>query len=103
MILVQSLASLIIAYSLLGVFYMRFSRPARRAQTLIFSRYMVMHEEDGVPIIAFRIANIRKHQIIEANVRLLVAFNNTLTDEDESMFNFTSLPQQQQQHFFSYT
>jgi hypothetical protein len=25
-------------------------------------------------------------------VRLLVAFNNTLTDEDESMFNFTSLP-----------
>jgi hypothetical protein len=65
---------------------------------------MVMHEEDGVPIIAFRIANIRKHQIIEANVRLLVAFNNTLTDEDEGMFNFTSLPQQQQQqHFFSYT
>jgi inward rectifier potassium channel len=49
-------------------------------------------QEDGVPIIAFRIANIRKHQIIEANVRLLVAFNNTLTDEDESMFNFTSLP-----------
>jgi hypothetical protein len=25
-------------------------------------------------------------------VRLLVAFNNTLTDEDEGMFNFTSLP-----------
>jgi hypothetical protein len=92
MVLIQSLASLLVAYSLLGVFYVRFSRPARRAQTLIFSRYIVMHEEDGVPIIALRIANIRKHQIIEANVRLLVALNNLLTDEDESMFNFTSLP-----------
>jgi hypothetical protein len=28
----------------------------------------------------------------QANVRLLVALNNLLTDEDESMFNFTSLP-----------
>lgn len=95
MVVVQSLASLLVAYSLLGVFYVRFSRPARRAQTIIFSRYCTMHEEDGVPVISLRIANIRKHQIIEANVRLLIGFNNTLggnSDEHETVFHFTSLP-----------
>ena len=97
MVVLQSLASLLVAYSLLGVFYVRFSRPARRAQTVIFSRYCTMHEEDGVPVISLRIANIRKHQIIEANVRLLIGFNNTLggSDDDrdhETVFHFTSLP-----------
>lgn len=93
MVVVQSLASLLVAYSLLGVFYVRFSRPARRAQTIIFSRYCTMHEEDGVPVISLRIANIRKHQIIEANVRLLIGFNNTLGgSDDETVFHFTSLP-----------
>jgi inward rectifier potassium channel len=99
MVVLQSLASLLVAYSLLGVFYVRFSRPARRAQTIIFSRYCTMHEEDGVPVISLRIANIRKHQIIEANVRLLIGFNNTLGgggsegDRDhETVFHFTSLP-----------
>lgn len=95
MVMVQSLASLLVAYSLLGVFYVRFSRPARRAQTIIFSRYCALHEEDGVPVISLRIANIRKHQIIEANVRLLIGFNNTLSgssDDRETVFHFTSLP-----------
>lgn len=95
MVVLQSLASLLVAYSLLGVFYVRFSRPARRAQTIVFSRYCTMHEEDGVPVISLRIANIRKHQIIEANVRLLIGFNNTLggsDDDHETVFHFTSLP-----------
>lgn len=93
MVVVQSLASLLVMYSLLGVFYVRFSRPARRAQTVIFSRYVTMHDEDGVPVISLRIANIRKHQIIEANVRLLIGFNNMLGGrDDETVFHFTSLP-----------
>ncbi|KAG6542716.1 hypothetical protein Mapa_015875 [Marchantia paleacea] len=91
-VVIQSLVSLLVAYSLLGVFYVRFARPARRAQTLIFSKKMVMYEEDGVPVLAFRMANVRKHQIIEANVRLLIGLNNLLTAEDESVFHFTSLP-----------
>ncbi|BBN01625.1 hypothetical protein MPTK1_2g08920 [Marchantia polymorpha subsp. ruderalis] len=91
-VVIQSLVSLLVAYSLLGVFYVRFARPARRAQTLIFSKKMVMYEEDGVPVLAFRMANVRKHQIIEANVRLLIGLNNHLTSEDESVFHFTSLP-----------
>lgn len=92
MVLIQSIASLIVAYSLLGIFYARFSRPTRRAQTLIFSRCMVLSEEDGVQVLALRMANIRKHQVIEASVRMLVALNNSLTSEDESVFNFMNLP-----------
>ncbi|KAL2642348.1 hypothetical protein R1flu_009935 [Riccia fluitans] len=91
-VVIQSLVSLLVAYSLLGVFYVRFARPARRAQTLVFSKKMVMYEEDGVRVLAFRMANVRKHQIIEANVRLLIGLNNNLTDEDETVFHFSSLP-----------
>eukprot|EP00897_Mesotaenium_endlicherianum_P009896 jgi/Mesen1/8935/ME000552S08444 len=91
-IMLQSICSLLVAYSLLGVVYARFSQPTRRAGTIKFSRYMVLHEEDGVPRLAFRVANIRKHQVIEATVRMLVALNNILSHEEESIFRFTSLP-----------
>eukprot|EP00850_Spirogloea_muscicola_P007875 SM000041S15434 [mRNA] locus=s41:75330:79490:- [translate_table: standard] len=92
MVTFQSVASLLVAYSLLGVVYARFSRPTRRASTIVFSHTMVLNEDSGVPCLSVRVANIRKHQVIEANVRMLVALNNILTDEEESVFRFTSLP-----------
>lgn len=92
LVITQSFASLIIAYSLLGVFYARFSLPTRRAHTFLFSRKMVLHEVDGVPVLIFRMANLRKHQIIEAHVRLLVGQRKLISSEDESDFQFTSLP-----------
>lgn len=87
----QSIASLLAAYSVLGLVYARFSRPSRRVSTVVFSHNMVLHEDDGVPRLACRVANLRKHQIIEVNMRMLVALDNVLTEEHESIFRFTAL------------
>lgn len=45
----QGVITLLINYSLLGVVYARFSRPAKRAGTLRFSRNMVLYEVSGAP------------------------------------------------------
>ncbi|GBG86441.1 ATP-activated inward rectifier K channel [Chara braunii] len=88
----QSVTSLLVAYSLLGVVYARFSRPTRRATTIVFSKKMVINNDGGIPSLSFRIGNIRKHQLIEASVRMLVAFNNLDSeDEDDSVFRFINL------------
>ncbi|GAQ89742.1 Inward rectifier K+ channel [Klebsormidium nitens] len=92
LVALEGVITLLVNYSLLGVVYARFSRPAKRAGTLRFSRNMVLYEEDGVPCLALRVGNIRKHQIIEAHVRMLVAINRPYAAEDESVFRFTTLP-----------
>ncbi|CAI5491904.1 unnamed protein product, partial [Closterium sp. Naga37s-1] len=61
---VLSVVTLGFAYALLGVFYVKFSRPTRRAGTIKFSQYMVMYEELGQLRLSFRVADFRKHQII---------------------------------------
>ncbi|CAI5968747.1 unnamed protein product, partial [Closterium sp. NIES-65] len=61
---VLSVVTLGFAYALLGVFYVKFSRPTRRAGTIKFSQCMVMYEELGQLRLSFRVADFRKHQII---------------------------------------
>ncbi|GJP47705.1 hypothetical protein CLOM_g6877 [Closterium sp. NIES-68] len=92
LIALQSLAALIVAYALLGIVYTRFALPSRRASSLVFSQYMVLNEEDGVPRLSFRVANVRKHQLIEAHAQLLVAINNIMSEENEALFKFSNLP-----------
>ncbi|CAI5465442.1 unnamed protein product [Closterium sp. Yama58-4] len=92
LIALQSLAALIVAYSLLGIVYTRFALPSRRASSLVFSHCMVLNEEDGVPRLSFRVANVRKHQLIEAHAQLLVAINNIMSEENEALFKFSNLP-----------
>ncbi|CAI7899178.1 unnamed protein product, partial [Closterium sp. NIES-53] len=90
---VLSVVTLGFAYALLGVFYVKFSRPTRRAGTIKFSQYMVMYEELGQLRLSFRVADFRKHQIISAHVRMLAALNNNiLAHEDEAVFKFSQLP-----------
>ncbi|CAI5464833.1 unnamed protein product [Closterium sp. Yama58-4] len=92
LIALQSLAALIVAYALLGIVYTRFALPSRRASSLVFSHCMVLNEEDGVPRLSFRVANVRKHQLIEAHAQLLVAINNIMSAENEALFKFSNLP-----------
>ncbi|CAI5939463.1 unnamed protein product, partial [Closterium sp. NIES-65] len=92
LIALQSLAALIVAYALLGIVYTRFALPSRRASSLVFSQCMVLNEEDGVPRLSFRVANVRKHQLIEAHAQLLVAINNIMSAENEALFKFSNLP-----------
>ncbi len=58
-----------------GLMIAKFTLPAAR---VLFSRNAVVSRRDGVPTLMFRVANIRKDQIIEAHMKL------TLLRDDET-------------------
>eukprot|EP00887_Chlorella_sp_A99_P001013 scaffold5.g1013.t1 len=58
---------------LLGVVYARFSMPSRHSVSIRFSRVMSMYQgEDGSRRLAFRVANMRNHQVLQPQVRMLL-------------------------------
>ncbi|GAB4823606.1 hypothetical protein N2152v2_010652 [Parachlorella kessleri] len=69
----QVLTSLFLQAVLLGVVYARFSTPNRRAHTIRFSQVMTLHTgSDGYARLSFRIANLRKHQVLRPELRMLL-------------------------------
>lgn len=57
---------------IIGVIYSRFGRPNTRASTIIFSNYAVIRRISGKLYFMFQLVELRKHQLIEAHVRLYV-------------------------------
>ncbi|HEY9646753.1 MAG TPA: ion channel [Chroococcidiopsis sp.] len=55
-----------------GLMFARFSRPTAR---VLFSRLAVVSADQGVPTLMFRMANQRRNQILEAQVRLTLVRN----------------------------
>ena len=60
----QVIVSLLFDYSVLGIVFTRFATPSSRASTIIFSKQIAMTQQDGLWRLTFRVANIRKHQIL---------------------------------------
>ena len=60
----QVIISLLIDYSMLGIVFTRFSNPSSRTSTIRFSKQIAMTQQNGVWGLTFRVANIRKHQIL---------------------------------------
>ena len=57
---------------IIGVIYSRFGRPNTRASTLLFSNHAVIRRIRGKLYFMFQLVELRKHQLIEAQVRLYV-------------------------------
>ena len=57
---------------IIGVIYSRFGRPNTRASTIIFSNHAVIRRISGKLYFMFQLVELRKHQLIEAQVRLYV-------------------------------
>jgi inward rectifier potassium channel len=70
-----------------GVVFSRFSRPYAR---VLFSRVAVITDFDGTPTLMFRAANQRGNQILDANVAVTFAFQQT-TREGLVMRRFCEL------------
>jgi inward rectifier potassium channel len=70
-----------------GLMFAKFSRPSARVR---FSRHAVISKRDGVPSLMFRLANVRAHQIVEAQVHLLLA-RSEVTGEGEDVWRFYDL------------
>ena len=70
-----------------GLTFAKFSRPTAR---VLFSRQAVVGPHDGVPSLMFRMANARGNNIVEAQVHVVFALNQT-TLEGVSMRRFYDL------------
>jgi inward rectifier potassium channel len=71
-----------------GLTFAKFSRPTAR---VLFSRFIVVHERDGVPHLVFRLANQRHNLVVEAQLRV-VLLTLHVTKEGEVMRRASDLP-----------
>ena len=89
----QVIISLLTDYSMLGIVFTRFSNPTSRTSTIRFSKHMVMNQYNGLWRLTFRVANIRKHQILRPEIRmLLLRFNSSHHDADDAGYLHQELP-----------
>jgi inward rectifier potassium channel len=70
-----------------GLTFAKFSRPTARVR---FTQHAVIVTHDGVPSLMFRMANARGNNIVEAQVHVVLARNET-TIEGEQMRRFHDL------------
>ncbi|XP_030638856.1 G protein-activated inward rectifier potassium channel 3-like [Chanos chanos] len=69
LIMVQSILGSIIDALMVGCMFVKISRPQKRAQTLIFSKYCVISERDGKLCLLFRIGDLRESHMVDAKIR----------------------------------
>uniref|UniRef100_A0ABM0GUW2 ATP-sensitive inward rectifier potassium channel 12-like n=1 Tax=Saccoglossus kowalevskii TaxID=10224 RepID=A0ABM0GUW2_SACKO len=67
---------------IISSFLAKISRPKLRASTLIFSKTAIISEREGNVCFMFRIADLRRSQIVEGHVRLLL-LKHHVTEEGE--------------------
>jgi hypothetical protein len=71
--MVQVMAAALMQAALLGLVYARFSSPGSRAATIKFSSILTLHKGgDGYGRLAFRVANLRRHQVLQPEVHMLL-------------------------------
>ena len=68
----QCVMGLILDAILLGLLFTKITRPRSRRKTILFSNKVVLYEEDGHRYMEFRVGNLRKSQIAECHVRLVL-------------------------------
>ena len=80
LVMMQSLVGLLIDSFMLGLVFSKLSRPRSRRNTILFSNKAVIYEKDGTKILEFRIADIRRSQLVEAHTRLQLYWNKQKSD-----------------------
>ncbi|KAK9882980.1 hypothetical protein WA026_001194 [Henosepilachna vigintioctopunctata] len=81
---IQSIVGMLIQALMIGVIYAKLTRPKHRTQTLLFSRNAVISQRDGSLCLMFRVGDMRKSHIINANVRAQLV-KQRKTKEGESL------------------
>ena len=71
-VIVQCVCGLLIDSFLLGLIFTKLSRPRNRRRTLLLSDHAVIRDMEGGRgrVLEFRIADVRRSQVVEAHVRL---------------------------------
>ncbi len=71
-LVLQCVVGLIIDAVLLGLLFTKITRPRNRRRTILFADKMVLYEDRGERYLEFRIGNLRKSQIAECHIRLVL-------------------------------
>jgi inward rectifier potassium channel len=87
---IQCLFGIILDAFCLGVLFAKLNRATKRASAILFSEQAVVGPRDGQECFTIRIANIRKHQIIEPKFNLYYVKTATTT-EGEKYIKFEDL------------
>jgi inward rectifier potassium channel len=77
---VEALSGLLGFAMVTGIVFAKFSRPTAR---VLFSRVAVITRRDGIPSLMFRMANERGNNIVEAQVHVVLARNETTAEGEE--------------------
>jgi inward rectifier potassium channel len=83
----EAITSLLAIAVVTGLSFARFSKPKAR---IMFSKYAIIAQHNGVPTLMFRMANQRRNQILEAQLRVYL-FRNEVTTEGEYMYRIHTL------------
>jgi inward rectifier potassium channel len=81
LVTVEALAGILASATITGVTFARLARPTAK---VLFSENMVIAMRDGIPHLQFRLANWRRNQIVEAQLRVMVLLTET-TAEGETL------------------
>ena len=84
---IEALTGLVALALMTGLVFAKFSRPTARVR---FGRYMVVGPRDGTTSLMIRMANMRANRIVEANIHVVFARQET-TVEGESIRRFYDL------------
>jgi hypothetical protein len=75
LITLQTVASLLLDYSLFGLVYARFSSPTNRISSIRFSKSLYMTLEDDHLVLSAKVSNVRRQTVLNPSVRLLLALD----------------------------
>jgi inward rectifier potassium channel len=87
LVTVEAFAGMLEVAMFAGLLFAKFSRPTAR---VLFSRVAAVSVREGVPSLMFRMANERANQIVEAQLRLVLA-RDEVTREGEQIRRFHDL------------
>lgn len=89
----QVLTTALMQATLLGLVYARFASPSSRAVTIRFSSVLAMFRDiDGFSHLALRIANMRRHQVLQPDVRMLLMRQEAVSSGGPIEFRYHELP-----------
>ena len=90
----QVLTSVLMQAALLGLVYSRFAAPGSRAHTIKFSSILTCYRApDGYWRLAFRVANLRRHQVLQPEVQLLMLLRELVDGPDGPLeYRYHELP-----------
>jgi inward rectifier potassium channel len=77
LVTVQTFLGLLAVATMTGLIFAKFSLPTAKVR---FSEKLVVGPHDGVPTLAFRMANVRQNQIVEATVSVVMLIDDVTAE-----------------------